>query len=255
MKFTNFFYYKYTIFKIYDTIIMVNKMKYGKLIVIEGTDCSGKETQAKLLIEKLQQMNIPVKRYSNPWYDTPTGKIVGGPYLGKSYICEGWFPEGAPSVDPKVSCLYYAADRRYNRQKIVDDLSNGINIIQDRYVYSNMAHQGGKLATKEERDDMFNWIEKLEFDLLGLPQADIKIFLHMPYEPSLRLKESRIIEEKLDQLESSKDHLLKAEKAYLELSDKYRFKKIECTHDDEIKTIEEIHQEVFDYVLKCINNN
>ena len=127
----------------------------GKLIVIEGTDCSGKETQAKKLIEKLQNDGICVSEYSFPNYSSPTGKIVGGPYLGKSYICEGWFSETAPKVDPKVSSLYFVADRRYNIGVIKEKLASGENVILDRYVYSNMAHQGGKFHTREERKEMF----------------------------------------------------------------------------------------------------
>ena len=84
------------------------------LIVIEGTDCSGKETQSKALEEHLTSIGRKVKTFSFPMYDTPTGKIIGGPYLGKKQICEGWFPEGAPNVDAKVSSLLYALDRLYN---------------------------------------------------------------------------------------------------------------------------------------------
>ena len=90
----------------------------AKLIVIEGTDCSGKETQSNKLIENLRRDNIKVCKYSFPNYTSPTGKIVGGPYLGKSYICDGWFPEKAPNVDAKVSSLYFAADRKYNIKQI-----------------------------------------------------------------------------------------------------------------------------------------
>ena len=122
----------------------------GKLIVIEGTDCSGKETQSKMLIEKLKQDGYPVEKFSFPMYDTPTGKIVGGPYLGKSYICDGWFKEGADKVDPKVAALYCAADRRYNMDKIVSLLNTGVHVILDRYTYSNMAHQGGKIKDIRE---------------------------------------------------------------------------------------------------------
>lgn len=224
-------------------------MEYGKLIVVEGTDCSGKETQTNLLIEKLRNEGLRVKKYSFPNYNSTTGKIIGGPYLGKDYICDGWFNEGASNVDPMVSSLYYAADRKYNIWVILEDLKNGFNVILDRYVYSNMAHQGGKLTTEEERDKMFSWIEKLEFDLLELPRADIKVFLHMPYEASMKLKENRIKNEKLDQLESSKDHLLHAERAYLELAKKYDFYKIECTRGEEVRTIEDINQELCNYVL------
>ena len=154
----------------------------GKLIVIEGTDCSGKETQSNLLLEKLLADNIAVEKKSFPMYDTPTGKIVGGPYLGKEYICDGWFDEGAVNVEPKVAALYYAADRRYNLPKINELLDQGINIILDRYVYSNMAHQGGKIYDMNERMNMYAWLDVLEFKLLELPKPDIAIFLHMPME-------------------------------------------------------------------------
>ena len=160
----------------------------GKLIVIEGTDCSGKETQSKRLVERLNKENIKSEYFYFPNYDSPTGKIIGGPYLGKSYICEGWFPEGASNVDPKVASLYYAADRRYNRNIIIDTLNKGINIILDRYTYSNMGHQGGKILLKEERIKMYKWLEDLEFKMLELPFSDLRVFLHVPYTVALELK-------------------------------------------------------------------
>ena len=218
----------------------------AKLIVIEGTDCSGKETQSNKLIENLRRDNIKVCKYSFPNYTSPTGKIVGGPYLGKSYICDGWFPEKAPNVDAKVSSLYFAADRKYNIKQIEDKLNSNYNVILDRYVYSNMAHQGGKWKTKEERDEMYNWLSKLEFDLLELPKADIKVFLHMPYNAINKLKAGRI--EKLDQNEEDKEHLLNAENAYKEIAKKYNFYTIECTDNKRIKTIEEIQNELYNYI-------
>ena len=84
-------------------------MPKGKVIVIEGTDCSGKETQSKLLEEKLKKAGKKCKRFSFPMYDTPTGKIVGGSYLGKPEIFESFFKEGAVNVDSHVASLYYAA--------------------------------------------------------------------------------------------------------------------------------------------------
>lgn len=222
------------------------KMK-GKIIVVEGTDCSGKETQTNLLVEKLTSLNIPVKRFSYPNYVTPTGKIVGGPYLGKKHICEGWFPEGAPNVDPKIASLYFAADRRYNKHIIKECLDNGINVILDRYFYSNMAHQGGKIIDAYERYKMYDWLEKLEVEMLELPHADIKVFLHMPYEMACILKKDRT--EKADQHESDENHLRLAEKAFIEISDKYNFKTIECTDEDRIKSIEEINEELYEYVI------
>lgn len=224
----------------------------GRLIVIEGTDCSGKETQTDLLIDKLRNQKIIVEKFSFPNYTSPTGRIIGGPYLGKPHIGEGWFPEGAPNVDPKVSALFYAADRKYNIDKIEFLLKNGVDVILDRYVYSNMAHQGGKIDKKTDRVKLYEWLETLEFELLELPQADIKIFLHMPYEFSIKLKEGR--EEAADQHEKDPSHLKHAEEAYKELASKYNFITIECVKDGEIRSIEDINNELVSYVLKDIKS-
>jgi len=218
----------------------------AKLIVIEGTDCSGKETQANLLIERLKKDNIKIENLSFPMYNTPTGKIVGGPYLGKSHISEGWFPEGAPNVDPKVSALYYAADRKYNEHKITELLEKGYNVLLDRYVESNVAHQGSKLHTKKERLEMYKWLKTLEYDLIGLPKPDLTVFLHMPYQYAIELKKNRT--ESADQNEASEEHLKNAEKAYLELAELYDFKKVSCIKNGTIKSIEEIHEEVYSLI-------
>ena len=222
----------------------------GKLIVIEGTDCSGKETQSNLLIEKLKNDGVRIEKFSFPNYNSPTGRIIGGPYLGKSYICDGWFPEGAPNVDPKVSALYYAADRLYNIDKIKFLLENGVNVILDRYVYSNMAHQGGKLDSESDRNSMYDWLDNLEFNLLELPKPDISVFLHMPFEFSLILKKNR--EEDMDQNEKDKNHLINAENAFIELAKKYDFYTIQCNDGDRIKTIEEINEDLYNYVSNKI---
>lgn len=222
----------------------------GKLIVIEGTDCSGKETQSNLLIEKLKKENIRIEKFGFPNYNSPTGKIVGGPYLGKSYICEGWFEEGAPNVDPKVSALYYAADRLYNIDKINFLLDNGVNVILDRYVFSNMAHQGGKIEDEKERNEMYEWLETLEFKLLNLPRPEIGLFLHMPFECSLELKKNR--EEAPDQNEKDERHLRNAENAFIEVAKKYDFFTVECNEGSRIKTIEEINEDLYNYVISKI---
>lgn len=222
----------------------------GKLIVVEGTDCSGKETQTKELIKKLEENNIKAIRYSFPMYDTPTGKIVGGPYLGKKYISEGWFSEGATNVNYKVASLLYAADRLYNIDKIIKDLDNGYYVILDRYVYSNMAHQGGKVYSSSDRYNIYKWLEELEFNLLKLPVPDIKIFLHMPVEYSKILKQNRL--EMPDQHEQDENYLKNAEQAYLEIAEIYDFKIFECVKDGKINSIQSMNDEIYDYVSSII---
>jgi len=225
-------------------------MKKGKLIVIEGTDCSGKETQTKMLVERLNKENIKATRLSFPMYDTPTGKIVGGPYLGKEYISKCWFDEGAVEVDPKVAALYYGADRLYNLPKMKKMLDCGVNVILDRYVESNFAHQGGKIFTKEERYEMYKWLETLEYGLLELPRPDQIIFLYVPYQYALELKKNR--GECLDQHESSEAHLKNAEASYLELVELYNFVKIDCINEFGIKTKKEINDDIYNNVKKII---
>ncbi len=223
----------------------------GKLIVVEGTDCSGKETQTNLLLEKFKQDGIKCEKYSFPNYNSPTGKIIGGPYLGKEHISAPWFPEGAANVEPLVASLYYSADRRYNIPKINFLLENGCNVILDRYVYSNMAHQGGKELDREKRLKIYDKLDMLEFSLLELPHADIKIFLHMPYKQALILKQNRT--EAPDQHEADEKHLQNAEASYIEIADRYDFKTIKCVENDEIRSIGHINEELYEHVKSIIN--
>ena len=126
--------------------------------------------------------------------------------------------------------------------KILEYLDKGYYIILDRYTTSNLAHQGGKILDKDERFEMYQWIDKLEYWLLRLPKPDITIFLHMPYDKALELKKNR---ESLDENEKSEEHLKHAEEAYIELSELYNWNRVECVKDDEIRSIEDINDEIF----------
>ena len=220
------------------------------IIVIEGTDCSGKATQSEMLYKRLLSANYKVYKTSFPNYDSPTGRIVGGPYLGKEHISKGYFSESASNVEAEVASLYFAADRKYNINNIIEKTNEGYIIILDRYVYSNMAHQAGKKINHEERKEMYKWLHTLEFDLLKLPEADVKIFLHLPHEYSHNLKANR--EEKLDQHEQDQNHLINAEKAYLELANIYDFEIISCVEKDIVKSKEQINDELYNLVLNKI---
>ncbi len=222
----------------------------GKLIVIEGTDCSGKETQVKRTVQKFLENGEMIYNYSFPNYNSPTGKIVGGPYLGKSYICESWFQEGAPSVDPLTASAYYAADRRYNVGIINKHLENGENVLLDRYVESNMAHQGGKIEDKNEREKMYQKLDELEFGIMELPRPDAVIFLYMPSDYAAILKKNR--KETPDGHERDLKHLKNAENAYLELTEKYSYIKINCVKDDVIRTIDDINDELVTKIKEVI---
>ncbi len=221
----------------------------GKLIVIEGNDCSGKETQSQLLLQRLLREGKKVEKLGFPDYNSPTGKIVGGPYLGRDNMGESYFEEGPTNVDPKVASLYYAADRRYALPKIKELLDEGYYVILDRYVESNMAHQGCKIDDKEERLKLYDWFEKLEYELLELPKPDLTILLHMPLKKVLELKQGRIY---TDQHETSIAYLKTSEQAYLELAELRNYHVIECLEKDKLRDILNIHDEIYDIVTKEI---
>ena len=223
-------------------------MKRAKLIVIEGTDGSGKETQSKKLESYYLEKGLKVKRYSFPIYSTPTGRIVGGPYLGKSEYGDTYFPETSACVDPLVSSLYYAADRRYNfLNEIESEMYKNDIIILDRYITSNMGHQAGKAKTNKDRDKILHFIEVLEYDLCELPYPDKVIFLHMPFEAAKELRKDRVSG---DGNENNEEHLRNAEKTYVYIAKKYKWDYINCIRNkkynslEDIKSIDEISEEI-----------
>ncbi len=223
----------------------------GKLIAITGTDCSGKETQTKKLMENLKKEGYKVSYLSCPDYESATGKILQGPCLSK--VGNSYFEEGFANVDPKIASLYYAADRRYMLGKINQLLEENDFLIMDRYVESNMAHQGGKMPNQIDRLNFYKWEETLEYDLLNLPRPDLTIFLYMPYEWAMKLLEQR--PEKKDAVESDDAYLRNAEKAYLELVDLYRFEKINCADEEKIFAIDEIANKVIRITLEKLKEN
>ena len=222
----------------------------GKLIVIEGTDCSGKETQSNLLVENLNRLGKKTEKYCFPRYTSPTGKIIAGPYLGQPDYGEGYFKEGASNVDPKVASLYFAADRKYNIHEIQEKLDKGINVVVDRYIDSNLAHQTSKISSEKERKKMFHFLNTLEYKLLELPKADITIFLYMPLECAKILKSNR--QEKPDQHEIDENYLLNSERMYLYLAKKKKYIKVDCSKNNSPKSIEDIQKEIMGKISKKV---
>ncbi len=232
-------------------------MALGKIIVIEGTDCSGKETQTRLLVERLKKQNIKIERISFPMYDTPTGKIIGACLLGKKEMCKtllreehGFFPEGGGNIDSLAAINLYAADRRYNLPKIKKLLDEGNIVIIDRYVTSNMAHRGGLIENKADRLKMYDKIDKLEYEINELPRPDKTVLLYLPYEYACELKKNR--KEAPDEAETNVEYLKKGEKAYLELADIYNYDIINCVSNTTIRTIEDINDELYNKIAEVI---
>ena len=205
----------------------------GKIIVIEGIEGSGKETQSKLLVESLNKKGIKSIEFSFPMYDTPTGRIFKDCLLSNN----NYFNEGIDSLDPELVCLYTAADRKYNIKKIEKYLEDDYIVVINRYTSSNMANQGSKYNDSEDRFYMYQWIDKLEYWLLKLPKPDYTILLNMPYKYNNQLSFD------LTKEDSKQERVLEA---YLELAGLYNWDIINCIDKDKEKTIDEIHEEIME---------
>ncbi len=209
----------------------------GKIIVIEGIDGSGKETQSRLLVNTLKKMGYKAIEFSFPMYDTPTGKIFKECILNSN----SWFKEGYTNLEPELVCLYTAADRKYNIKKINEYLDKDYIVVINRYTSSNMANQGSKYNDSEERFYMYQWIDKLEYWLLKLPKPDYTILLNMPY------KYNKQVSFDFNDNIYNQDKILLA---YKELAELYNWDVIDCIVLNKEKSIEEIHKEIIDILKK-----
>lgn len=222
----------------------------GKLIVIEGTDSSGKETQTKRLFEKLEEKGLKVKKISFPNYDSPACEPV------KMYLA-GAFGEDAMKVNPYPVSTMYAIDRYASFKTDWEKFYNedGI-IVTDRYVTSNMVHQASKIKDLDEKKQYLNWLEDLEYEKMGIPRPDLVIFLNMPTDMAIRLmaeRKNKITgEEKKDIHERDKEYLKESHANACKIANIYNWKEIKCNDGERIKTIEEIGEEVFSLVEEVV---
>ena len=215
----------------------------GKLFVIDGTDGSGKQTQFDKLKERLSKDGVEYKTVSFPNYDSPSSSLV------KMYL-SGEFGTNAQEISPYIASTFYAADRYATFQTGYKEYyENGGIILADRYTTANMVHQAGKIKDKEERDKFLKWLWDFEFKLYGLPIPTEVFFLNMPTEYALKLMENRknkiTKEEKKDIHERNPEHMKDAYNEACKLSKKYNWKEIKCVKDGKIRTIEDIHEEIY----------
>lgn len=211
----------------------------GTLIVLEGIDGSGKETQASLLEKKLKEKGREVMHISFPDYESPSSALV------KMYL-NGDFGKNPEDVNPYAASLFYAVDRFASyRMKWKDFYQKGGIIIADRYTTSNMVHQMTKYEDKKARKDFLSWLEKTEYEELELPVPDLVILLDIPLAVSENLVKERARQGgSMDIHEQHLDYLRKCHDAYQELVSLYGWKRIPCTEEGKLRTIEDIGKDV-----------
>ncbi len=217
-------------------------MKKGIFIVIEGSDGSGKSTQFSLLKDFFEKQGKKVKTYKFPRYEKPSAHFVTS-YLNGLY-------GDANSLGAHTPSLFYALDRFEAGKDIRKDLDEGNIVLCDRYVGSNMAHQGQKINNKNERKSYFDWVHHLEFEMLGIPKPDANIVLIMPAEVASRLMEQRekraYTTMQKDIHEADINHLKRAVATYEELCTLFprTFTPVQGTIEGALRQIEDIHKEI-----------
>ena len=222
----------------------------GKLIVIEGTDSSGKETQTKKLYERLANEVEKVRKISFPNYESPACEPV------KMYLA-GAFGDNALNVNPYPVSTMFAIDRYASYKMDWESFYNaGGIIVTDRYTTSNMVHQALKIENIDEKSKYLGWLEDLEYNKMGIPKPDLVIFLNMPTEMAVKLMEARknkiTGEEKKDIHEKDTSYLKKSYDNACDIAKKYNWQEIKCVENKRLKTIEEIGEEIYTLVKEIL---
>ena len=214
------------------------------IIVIEGTDGSGKQTQSELLFNYLKENNYNVKKQSFPNYESNSSTLV------KMYL-NGEFG-GLYDLNAKQSSTLFAVDRLATMISYKDFLKSGGILILDRYVSSNILHQASKIDDNNEREEFIRWLDNFEFEDLKLPRPDITFFLDLKPNLSQKLREARHELKsgtKRDINESDNQYMKKCYDLGVNTANSLDWQVIKCYNGDEIKTIEEIQEEIRKNVL------
>ncbi|WP_068268640.1 dTMP kinase [Caviibacter abscessus] len=220
----------------------------GKLIIIEGTDGSGKQTQSNLLYENLKK-DYDIKKISFPNYESNAS------YPVKMYLA-GEFGKN-DDISVFASSIFFSIDRYASFKKDWESFYNsGGIVISDRYTISNIIHQGNRIYNEKEFAYYNEWLTELEWNKFGLPKPDLIIFLDMPYEFSNKLiykRPNKITgEDKKDILESDENQKLRAYNTAKKVVDIYGAKVITCIKDGKLKTVEEIQDEILAVVKEIL---
>lgn len=218
----------------------------GRVIVIEGTDSSGKETQTDLLYKRLLKEFHKVRKISFPNYKSRASEPV------KMYL-EGEFGTDAQKLNPYPISTMYAIDRYASFKTEWETFYNfGGILITDRYTTSNMVHQASKIENQKEKQNYLDWLEDFEYNKMEIPKPDIVIFLKMPTEIATKLMAKRDenlnIKNKKDIHEKNKEYLEKSYQNACQISKIKSWIEIECVDNGKLKTIENISNEIFEVV-------
>jgi dTMP kinase len=219
----------------------------GKLIVFEGTDGSGKSTQFQLLTQRLAREGQAFEQLVFPQYKEPSSALV------RMYL-QGEFGSSPSDVNAYAASTFYAVDRYASYVKVWRDYyRDGGLILTDRYTTSNAVHQGSK-EPPETRGAFFSWLYDLEYDKLGLPAPDLVLYLDMPTALSEQLMRAReqATGTHADIHEQDSGYLARCREAARDAAAHYGWTVVSCARDGQLRTIEDIHNEIYGLVTACL---
>lgn len=221
--------------------------KQGILIILEAGDASGKETQTRLLYERLLTEGRDVTRVSFPDYGSDSSALV------RMYL-RGDFGAQAADVDAYAASAFFAVDRYASfHTKWGEAYKRGGVVLSDRYVTSNLAHQAVKLADEKARQEYFAWLDDFEYVRLGLPRPDLVVFLDMPPEASDRLLAARAKETGAPDIhEKDRTYLHRVHAAYAEAAERFGWARVSCGQGTAPRAPEDIAADVYQAVLPVL---
>ena len=221
--------------------------KQGILIILEAGDASGKETQTRLLYERLLAEGRDVTRVSFPDYGSDSSALV------RMYL-RGDFGAQAADVDAYAASAFFAVDRYASfHTKWGEAYKRGGVVLSDRYVTSNLAHQAVKLADEKARQEYFAWLDDFEYVRLGLPRPDLVVFLDMPPEASDRLLAARAKETGAPDIhEKDRTYLHRVHAAYAEAAERFGWARVSCGQGTAPRAPEDIAADVYQAVLPVL---
>ena len=219
----------------------------GKLIVIEGTDGSGKSTQFKRLTQRLSDENRIFQKLVFPQYAEPSSALIRM-YLG------GEFGTKPTDVNPYAASSFYAVDRYASYKKVWGEFyEKGGLVVSDRYTTSNAVHQASKVEGQAQKD-FLKWLYEFEYDQLGLPCPDLIIYLDVPTDFTEQMMRRREADThtSADIHEQDMEYLATCRRTGRQAAEYYGWTVIQCVRDGQMRSIEDIHEEIYRHVANCL---
>ena len=222
-------------------------MAKGKLIVLEGIDGSGKSAQYRRLCARFDEMGMAYHHIVFPRYDQESSALI------RMYL-NGAFGAHPSDVNAYAASTFFAVDRYASYRTDWGEIyENGGLIVSDRYTTSNAVHQAGKLPDGE-REKYLDWLFDFEYGLLGLPEPSLVFYLDVPTELTEKMMREReqATNTKADIHERNDKYLHQCREVARQAAAYFGWTVVSCVKDGKLRSIEDIHEELYSYVKKCL---